>query len=108
MFLKFAKIAGITALAASTMLADFSYQETTRITGGSLVGALKMMGAFSKQARQMSDPVQTTVALKGDRMAHRSPQHATVIDLGSKTTPATALQKKTNTAITSPEMNKAR
>ena len=107
MFLKFVKIAGITALAASTMLADFSYQETTRITGGSLVGALKMMGAFSKQARQMSDPVQTTVALKGDRMAHRSPQHATVIDLGSETITAIDLQKKTYTVMTFAEMKQA-
>jgi hypothetical protein len=104
MFRKFVTIAGMTAVAASTMLADFSYQETTKITGGSLVAALKMAGVFSKQARQAGEPIQTTVALKGDRMVHRSPQHATIIDLGSETITTVDLQKKTYTVMTFAEM----
>ena len=107
MFLKFVTIAGMTALVASTMLADFSYQETTKITGGSLIAALKMAGVFSKQARQMGEPVQTTVALKGDRMVHRSQQQATVIDLGSETITSIDLQKKTYTVMTFAEMKQA-
>src|SRR5207249_1492315 len=58
-------IAGITAVAASTMLADFSYQETTKITGGALVSAMKVVGVFSKQARQLGEPMQSTVSIKG-------------------------------------------
>ena len=104
MFRKFVTIAGIMTVAASTMLADFSYQETTKITGGSLIAALKMAGVFSKQARQAGEPIQTTVALKGDRMVHRSPQHATVIDLGSETITSIDLQKKTYTVMTFAEM----
>ncbi|HEY2015652.1 MAG TPA: hypothetical protein VGH38_19245, partial [Bryobacteraceae bacterium] len=94
-------------LAASTMLADFSYQETTKITGGMLVSAMKMAGVFSKQARQAGEPTQSTVAVKGDRMVHRSPLHATVIDLGSQTITSIDLQKKTYSVMTFEEMKQA-
>lgn len=104
MFRKLVTIAGMTALAASTMLADFSYQETTKITGGSLIAALKMMGVFSKQARQMGEPTQSTVALKGDRMVHRGPQNTAIIDLGSETITNIDLQKKTYTVMTFAEL----
>jgi hypothetical protein len=36
--------------------ADVTYQETTQITGGSMVGMLKMVGAFSSQADHRSRP----------------------------------------------------
>src|SRR6185369_13759403 len=77
--------AGIMTLAASTAFADFTYQETTKITGGALISAMKVAGVFSKQARQMGEPMQSTVAVKGDRMVHRSKIHASVIDLASQT-----------------------
>ncbi|MBZ5622298.1 MAG: hypothetical protein LAQ69_26740 [Acidobacteriia bacterium] len=107
MFRRFITIAGMVALAQSTMLADFSYQETTKITGGSLIAALKVVGVFSKQARQMGDPIQSTVAVKGDRMVHRSPQHTTVIDLASQTITSIDPQKKTYSVITFEEMKQA-
>jgi hypothetical protein len=101
---KLIRIAGISAVAASTLLADFSYQETTRITGGSLIAALKMVGVFSKQARQAGEPVQSTVLVKGDRMVHRSPQHATIIDLGQESITSIDFQKKTYSVMTFAEM----
>jgi hypothetical protein len=107
MFRKLVTIAGLTALAASTMLADFSYQETTKITGGSLIAALKVMGVFSKQARQMGEPVQSSVALKGDRMVHRGAEHTTVIDLASETITSIDMQKKTYSVMTFAEMKQA-
>jgi hypothetical protein len=36
----------------SLAFADVSYQETTQYTGGSMMGMLKMAGAFSSQAKQ--------------------------------------------------------
>jgi hypothetical protein len=104
MFRKLVTIAGMTALAASTMLADFSYQETTKITGGSLIAALKMMGVFSKQARQMGEPTQSTVAVKGDRMVHRGPQNVAIIYLASETITSVDMQKKTYTVMTFAEL----
>src|SRR2546421_12670875 len=62
-------IAGIAALASGTLLADFTYQETSTITGGAIASMMKVVGVFSKQARE---PIQSTVSVKGDRMVHRS------------------------------------
>ena len=35
--------------AAASLHADFTYTETTQLTGGSMRGLMKMAGAFSKQ-----------------------------------------------------------
>lgn len=48
--------------------ADFKYTETSKISGGMMAGMAKMMGAFSKQARQAEQPVTSTVYVKGNRM----------------------------------------
>ena len=102
-----ATVAGIMALAASTLLADFSYQETTKITGGAIVAAMKVAGVFSKTARQAGEPMQSTVAVKGDRLVHRNSLRATVIDLSSQTITSIDLQKKTYSVMTFDEMKQA-
>jgi len=107
MFRRLATIAGITTVAASTMLADFSYQETTKVTGGALVSAMKAVGVFSKQARQAGEPVQSTVAVKGDRLVHRTALHAAIIDLAAQTITSVDLQKKTYSVMTFDEMKQA-
>ena len=84
-------------MASAPLLADFSYQETSTITGGAVAGMLKVAGVFSKQARE---PIQTTVAVKGDKMVHRSQYHASVIDLASQTITSIDLQKKTYSVMT--------
>ena len=104
MFRRIGIIFGIMTLAGSALMADFSYQQTTTITGGALVNMMKVAGVFSKQARQSRDPVHTTVALKGDRMAHRGPNDVTVIDVGKETITTIDLQKKTYSVVTFDEM----
>ena len=96
-----------TILAASALFADFSYQERTKITGGALVSAMKVMGVFSKQARQISDPVESTVAVKGDRMIHRSKAHTSVIDLSNETITFIDPDKKTYSVMTFAEFKQA-
>src|SRR5258708_39664822 len=64
------------------LLADFSYEQSTKMTGGSMMGMMKLAGAFSKQARE---PIQASVSVKGNRMVHGYKDHATVIDLDSET-----------------------
>jgi hypothetical protein len=81
--------------------ADFSYQETSKITGGLMAGMMKVAGVFSKQARE---PIQSTVALKGNRMAHRGSMRASIIDLDSKTITEIDLQKKTYSVMTFEQM----
>jgi hypothetical protein len=98
---KVVTIAGIMTLAGSTLLADFTYQETSTITGGMMMSMMKIAGAFSKQARE---PIQATVAVKGDRMVHRTATGASVIDLGSGTITHIDFQKKQYSVMTFEEM----
>ena len=91
----------VVLLAASSLSADFSYQEKTAITGGVAAAAMKVAGVFSKQARE---PVVSTVSVKGDRLMHRSAYRASIIDLGSQTITEIDLQKKTYSVMTFAEM----
>lgn len=67
------------------MFADFQYTETTKITGGSIVGMMKFAGKFSKKARQANEPMTTTVLVKGNRMAHINRDSTEIIDLDRET-----------------------
>ena len=88
-------------LAGSGLLADFTYQETSTITGGMMMSLMRVAGVFSKQARE---PIQSTISVKGDRMVHRSANHASVIDLGSSTITSIDFQKKQYSVMTFDEM----
>jgi len=90
-------IIGFATLGAATLLADFSYQETSTITGGMMLGLMKVAGVFSKQARE---PIHSTVSVKGDRMVHHSQTHASVIDLASQTITSIDMQRKTYSVMT--------
>src|ERR1017187_9890675 len=94
-------MAGIMTLAGSGLLADFTYQETSTITGGMMMSMMKVVGAFNKQARE---PVQATIAVKGDKMVHRTSTSASVIDLASGTITHIDFQKKQYSVMTFEEM----
>jgi hypothetical protein len=98
---KIVTVAGIMALAGSSLWADFTYQETSTITGGMMMSMMKVAGVFSKQARE---PIQATVAVKGDKMVNRTATHASVIDLASGTITSIDFQKKTYSVMTFEEM----
>ena len=86
------------------LLADFSYEQSTKVTGGMMAGAMKFVGAFSKQARE---PVQSTVAVKGNRMFHGNKDRASVIDLDNETITEINYQKKIYSVMTFAEMKQA-
>src|ERR1700694_1434726 len=83
------------------LLADFSYEQSTKITGGMMAGMMKFAGAFSKQARE---PIQSTVAIKGNRMVQSSKDRATVTDLDNETITEINFPKKTYSVVTFAEM----
>ena len=101
MFRRVAPIAALAALSACSLLADFSYEQTSKITGGAIAGVMKLAGAFSKQARE---PMNNTVLVKGDRMAHLGANQASVIDLGTETITTIDFQKKTYSVMTFAQM----
>ena len=82
-------------------LADFSYDETSKVTGGMMAGAMKFAGAFSKQARE---PIVNTVAVKGNRMLHASQHHASIIDLDKETITDINFDKKQYSVMTFAQM----
>lgn len=98
------RIGAVALLCAGLLGADFSYQESSKITGGFLAGAMKVMGAFSKQARE---PILTTVMVKGNRMATVSRESAQILDLDRETLTEVNYQKKTYSVVTFAEMGQA-
>ncbi len=102
----------ITCICLSGMLttscfADFHYQETTKITGGALVGMMKFAGAFSKNAKRATEPIVSTVWIKGNRMAHVNPDNTEIIDLDKETITQIDHQKKQYTVMTFEQMRQA-
>jgi hypothetical protein len=65
--------------------ADFKYTESSKMTGGALMGAMKFVSVFSKEAKQANAPQVSTKAVKGNRFRE---EHADgtiqVIDLDGR------------------------
>jgi len=97
-------VLGVLVAASASLHADFTYTETTQITGGSMLGLMKMAGAFSRQARQAGDPIVSTVAIKGNRMAHINPTSTEIIDLDAETITTIDTLKKQYTVVTFEQM----
>ncbi|HEV2646197.1 MAG TPA: hypothetical protein VGU46_07540 [Acidobacteriaceae bacterium] len=88
----------------SSAFADYTYQETTQITGGSIVSMMKLAGTFSSQARKAGDPVVSTLYLKGNRLARVSADSMEIIDLDKQNVTHVDMVKKTYTVITFQQM----
>jgi len=88
-------------LSAGSLFADFSYQETSKMTGGAMASVMKVVGVFSRQANQ---PINTSVLLKGDRMAHVSAESIQVVDLGAETITDINLKSKSYSVLTFAQM----
>jgi hypothetical protein len=84
--------------------ADFTYQETTQITGGSMVAMMKMAATFSKTARQAGEPTVSTVMVKGNRMIRSSKDRSEIIDLDAGTMTIIDNVKKQYTTMTFEQM----
>jgi hypothetical protein len=104
MIRKIATAFALMLLTAFTLPADFSYQQTNTITGGMMASLMKVAGVFSKSA---TEPVRSTVSVKGDKMMHRTQNEASVIDLGAQTITRIDFQKKTYSVMTFAEMKAA-
>jgi hypothetical protein len=106
----FGKSAGtaiLICIAARCVYADFSYEQTSRITGGAMVGAMKFAGAFSKDARKAMDPIKSTTLIKGNRMVHRTVDSASIIDLDKETITQINYGKKTYSVATFAQIKQA-
>jgi hypothetical protein len=85
--------------------ADFSYEQTSKITGGAMQSMMRVAGVFSKSARE---PMKSTVMVKGDRMATLTGnERIDIIDLNAETFTEVDLKKKTYSVTTFEEMARA-
>jgi len=87
-----------------TLRADFSYQETTQMTGGALVKVLRLGGPFTRKARE---PIVSTVLIKGNRMATLGKESSTIIDLDKGTITEINISKKSYSVVTFAQMRQA-
>lgn len=94
-------------LTATLHAADYTYQQTTQMTGGSLMKMMKSVGFISSQARHMGDPVVSTIFLKDNRLANVSPETIEIIDLDKETITNIDVQKKTYTVMTFDQIKQA-
>jgi hypothetical protein len=101
MFKRMSLTAALTVLTCTSLLADFNYEQTTKITGG----LVQKMAFLSKQLRE---PIRTTVSVKGDRMAMTVPgTSVNIIDLSKETITEVNFQKKTYSVVTFAQMAEA-
>lgn len=97
----------------ASVRADFQYTETSQVTGGALIGAVKFASVFArgdtkKQERQMLQPTTTTHYLKGNRLRTDRPDGtAQIIDLEGHRVIAIDLNKKTYAVATFDEIKAA-
>src|SRR5258707_334477 len=85
--------------------ADFQYKETTKIPGGAAVGAMKFVGVFSKDARQMTQGTTATISFKGNKMRREdSLGQVEIIDLDARRITRIDTKKKTYSTMTFDEM----
>ena len=95
---RFALVAGVLLASASALMADFQYEQTTKITGGVLMSMARFGG------KRLTEPQTSTIAVKGNRMVHLSPQSAQITDLDKETITHVDFEKKTYSVMTFQQM----
>ncbi len=91
----------VVVLFHSLAFCDFKYTQKTQVTGGSIVAMTKSLGAFSKNARSMTEPQISTTMLKGNRMRQNHPDgKVEIIDLEGKRFIRIDPEKKTYSTMT--------
>ena len=89
--------------APSALRADFSYTQTTRVTGGSLLN----MTRFMPGTGSIKEPQTHTIAVKGGKMVTYDKDTATIIDPDAETMTQIDFKKKQYSVITFTEMKQA-
>jgi hypothetical protein len=89
------------------MFADASYQETSQITGGSLVAPMKSMGFLSKSMRDMFAPITTTTMVHGNQKVVVSKDSTEITDLDRETITHIDNVHKTYSVVTFAQMRQA-
>src|SRR6202453_3565667 len=98
---------GVILLGNRFMYADASYQETTQVTGGSMVDSLKSVSFLSKSMSNMFAPMTTTTMVHGNQKAVVSKASTEITDLDRETITHIDTLHKTYTVMTFAQMRQA-
>ena len=96
-------VLAVLVLGGAAVSADFSYSQTTRVTGGTLLN----MTRFMPGAGQIKEPKTHTIAVKGGKMVTYDADSATIIDADAETMTQIDFKKKQYAVITFAEMKQA-
>ena len=105
--MRYAAVVLLGLCAQPLVFADASYQETTEITGGSLVQMMKVASVFSSRARQAQAPTTSSVMIHQNRMVRTGPFSTEIIDLDQQTITHIDLQKRQYYTTTFAQMREA-
>ena len=72
-----------------------------------MVGMMRFAGALSKDARKAMEPIQSTVSVKGNRMAHKTADSVSITDIDKETITHVNYASKTYSVITFAQMKQA-
>ncbi len=98
---------GVILLGNRFMYADASYQETTQVTGGSMVDSLKSVSFLSKSMSNVFAPMTTTTMVHGNQKAVVGKDYTEITDLDRETITHIDTLHKTYTVVTFAQMRQA-
>ncbi|MBL8173791.1 MAG: hypothetical protein JNK48_03930 [Bryobacterales bacterium] len=94
-------------LAPALLLADFTYTDTTRITGGVMASMSRSLGGLSKSMRKITEPQTRTHIIKGNKMADIGATDGAIYDLDAGSITTIDFEKRTYSTITFEQMRQA-
>ncbi len=100
-------VLGIILLGNRLLFADASYQETTQITGGSMVDSLKSISFLSKSMSNAFAPTTTTTMVHGNQKVVVRKESTEITDLDKETVTDIDTVHKTYTVVTFAQMRQA-
>jgi hypothetical protein len=98
------QLAGVLLACSATLFADFSYVETTNLTGGSMAGAMKFAGKLGGGG---FNNMQAHVYVSGDQMARIDERTGSIINLQDQTITNIDYKRGEYSVMTFAEMQQA-
>jgi hypothetical protein len=100
-------LGALTLAAAGPVLADASYQQTSQITGGSLVQTMQSVSFLSKQIKDLTAPNNSLTMIHGNQKAVVNRDSSEIVDLDKETITHIDSAKKTYSVVTFAQMRQA-
>lgn len=92
------------ALVSVSAFADFSYNSTSQVTGGTIMKMASMPIPGMGEAKKALEPQISRVSVKGDRMIQKSDDSATITNLANQTITYINYKEKTYSVMTFDQM----